>query len=215
MSDDSESKVVDIRGPRLVTNRPVTNYPPSKKLLLCRAVRATGRTAEAIRIAHSWEAIPRIATEFSGYLTDIVPARDGSEPLLVKCLRNAIDHWYKAAQLRLSENQCFASFLRGLLECLPEVNAWCVHVPAGDEGDDVWDPAAGPLSDWWVKQERPPRLLQHDQYAPRITDADLRLFIATRVLNRVEISRLPEACLFSDDGQEIRIASIYGICHAG
>ncbi len=144
---------------------------------------------EFIHIARNWTTVPKIATEFCAYFTDIIPTGDGAEPLVVKCVRNAIERWMRAEERKLTDVDRFRAFLQGLFDIVPEVNIWCVF-PPHDPGDIVWDPAKGSLSDWWRLHGSRPKLLRRGSHLNRISDSDLRLFIATRILSRDDVAVL-------------------------
>ena len=165
------------------------NSPPDKFCLGRRVLRDTGKREEFIHIARNWITVPRIATEFCLYFTDMVPTSDETEPLVVKCIRTAVVQWELAESRNCQETECFRAFLQGLFDHVPEANTWCVY-QLFDKSELIWDPAKGGLSEWWKALGMPPRLLRRDTHLNRISDPDLRLFIATRILSRPDVSVL-------------------------
>jgi hypothetical protein len=170
--------------------------PPDRDVLWRRALQASGKAKELLAICGMWTPdeptalIAPIVREFCAHFTDIVPACDGKEPLIVKCLRTAVTRWGQAAGRKPVESACFHAFIYGLFEPVPEVNGWCVCLP--QLGDDVvWDPVEISLWSWWERYGRRPQLLRRDHHLIAIADGDLRLFIATRVLDRIDASHLP------------------------
>lgn len=164
--------------------------PPDKWCLWRRGLRASSWGGELIEICRVRSSIGLITSEFCSYFTDIVPTRDGKEPLVAKCLRTGVLRWSQACTRNSPENSCFHAFLYGLFEAVPEVNGWCVCLP--QLGDDVvWDPAEKSLWDWWAEHKMRPQLLRRDRHLPPIADSDLRLFIGARVLDRIDASFLP------------------------
>lgn len=180
---------------RIVNSRRCCNkendqdIPPDKNCLGRCVLRATGMREEFIHIARSWTTVPKIATEFCAYFTDIIPSGDETEPLVVKCGKNAIERWMLAEEKKLPDVDRFRAFLRGLFDIVPEVNTWCVF-PPHDPGDIVWDPARDSLSDWWRMHGSRPRILRRGSHLNRISDSDLRLFIATKILSRDDVAVL-------------------------
>ncbi|MHB8697639.1 MAG: hypothetical protein ACYC9J_06300 [Sulfuricaulis sp.] len=140
-------------------------------------------------ITRSWPSVAQIATEFCAYFTDIIPTGDETEPLVVKCGRNAIERWMRAEERKLPDVDRFRAFLQGLFDIVPEVNLWCV-CPPHDPGDVMWDPAEGSLRDWWLLHGSQPKILRRGNHLSKISDSDLRLFIATKILNRDNVTLL-------------------------
>ncbi len=183
----SRLKCVPFKSP--CNNGSTFNIPPDKYCLGRRVLRETGKLEEFIHISRNWIAVPRISTEFCSYFTDLVPTSDETEPLVVKCIRTAVAQWEQAESRNCQKTECFRAFLQGLFDHVPEANMWCV-CQQHDKSEFIWDPAKGGLSDWWKTLGMRPRLLRRDNHLNKISDSDLRLFIATRMLRRNDVSVL-------------------------
>lgn len=186
-SDKNNLKIVNSK--RCCNREKNPNIPPDKKCLGRSVLRATGMREEFLHIAVNWPSIPEIATDFCAYFTDIIPNGDETAPLVVNCGRNAIERWMRAEEENMPRVECFRAFLQGLFEIVPEVNFWCVF-PPHDPGHVVWDPAEGSLSEWWRMLGNRPKLLRRGSHLNRISDSDLRLFIAARILSRDDVAVL-------------------------
>lgn len=162
---------------------------PGPHALVRRILRASGRADTMLSLYRDIvsQNAPHVVERLCRYFLDVVPTRDGDEPLAAKCVRWGADRWRMARQEGIGERACYREFVRGLLGPVTESLHWYVSVP-GATGETVWDPVAGPLEQWCRESQDEPQVTRRDRPWDTVSESDVRTFIATRMLAREDVA---------------------------
>jgi hypothetical protein len=169
--------------------------------ILKNVIRRLERQDDWVFATRQAPAILSFSLNLARYLTESVPAVNGSRPLLESCIGRGIDSWFHAAAKTKSEQVKLLSFIRGVLYPLPEALEWTLSWDTG-ENVTIWNPMEECVCDWWTGKGGIPEAMRrkrpHDSAYIELNLADFRFIVLVRFLARDPIFLGPLSARFDD-----------------
>lgn len=167
-----------------------TRLPPGDGLVLRRAIRGTGMAAQVIQTLRRQINLPRIVRHYCHHFTDLVPTRDGEEPLIVRGLRQAVNDHEHSLRAGQGEGVAYKKFVQGLIRDSDESLQWYVSCRPGG-GESIWDPSQESLPTFWRRHGQEPRIRRRPIAWDTIENDEFRAILAVRfLLNRSDLTVL-------------------------